>query len=47
MTAIINAFGPDRKSAKAEALIGEIMRTMAVKEGHKPRLPNIVRPGTK
>lgn len=47
MTAIINAFGPVKKSVKAETMIGDLMKKMALKEGHKARLPNNIKPGSK
>jgi len=39
MRVFINAFAIRRVSPNAEAKIGRIMKQMAVKEGHKPRLP--------
>lgn len=39
MNVLIKAFGPKAVSEKAEAMIGRLMKTRAVKEGHVARLP--------
>lgn len=44
MTVLIKAFGPKPISAKAEAMIGRLMKSKAVDEGHVSRLPKNGKP---